>query len=697
MRRLLSVITSGLIIGFVTATATISYASLLFSGDLVGYLQQGLTLLLLSSIIISLITACFSSTVEAIGDSQDTVSALLALMLASAASGLIALNRPEQIFPTVIAMMAISSFVLGLFFWVFGMFRWSKLFRYIPFPVIAGVLAGLGWILINASINIMSGQKLSVSNLYDVNFIIHLLPGVLFGIILFYCSNNKFQFLLYPVVNVVMPILFIGTFLLFKIPITEEWFLGKSFQTGSWPPLQISDLKLIHWHSILKEAGNLVALLLTATLSFLFNLTGLELMLKKDIKFDRDLKTMGFANMAVGMVGGVGGYYGLFPSTLNHLLGAKSRFVGVISAFLMIGLLFVGMPILKFIPKSMVGGIILFTGIRFIYDWAFALRRTISFIEYVLILSIFLITAFFGFLQGTLCGIAIAIIIFVVEYGRIDVLKASFTGNHYQSHIERSFQEEKYLEEHGTEIYILRLHSFLFFGTAHHLYENIIRYIESHSIRYIVIDFKSVYGIDSSSILAFLKLGYYLKDKNIYPVFTGLAPRLKKPFLNANETGMSFTFFDTLDYGVEWCENDLLKNFTPEWEQAQKMSLPDILPGLSKQKFLKGEYLIHQGSSSSEMFIVQSGIVTVIANLKSGEKMRIRTFLPGTLIGEPSFFLNAPRTADVVAECDTIVYKITKSDLDRISKNSPILFAEFQNYIIKVLSERLSKFYYIVE
>ena len=93
MRRFLSVIISGLIIGFVTATATISYASLVFSGDLVGYLSQGLTLLLLSSIIISLITACFSSTVEAIGDSQDTVSALLALMLASVVSGLIALNH----------------------------------------------------------------------------------------------------------------------------------------------------------------------------------------------------------------------------------------------------------------------------------------------------------------------------------------------------------------------------------------------------------------------------------------------------------------------------------------------------------------------------------------------------------------------------------------------------------------------------
>lgn len=695
LHRGLYILVCGLTVGFSTALSAISYASLIFSGDLSIYFPNGVAILLISSTIMSLIIACFSTTVEVITEPQDTVSALIALMTSSIAAGLASQNLFNQIYPTVIVLIGVSALILGLFFWMFGAFRWSKLFRYIPFPVIAGILAGLGWILINSSVSIITDYKLSLENLQNQNFIIHLLPGVAFTVILLYISQKQFHYLVFPVTTFLPLILSVLLWCL-DFHISEDWFF-KSVSPGAiWPPLHLSDFGLIHWPSIFNESRNLVVLILTSTIAFLFNLTALELLLKKDINFDRELKTMGLANLAVGTTGGVAGYHAIMLTTLSHKLGAKSRLVGIICALCTFVTFLIGSSLLQFIPKFMMGGMVLYFGIKFIYDWAIAIKNTVSLIDYSLILSILLISVMFGFLNGVLIGVAIAIVFFVIQYSRIDILKSSFSWTSYPSHVERSLSKENYLKEHGEEIYILKLHSFLFFGTAYNLYEKITSYIENHVTHYIVIDFKDVSGMDSSTILVFLKLGYFAKARNIQLVFTSLALDSKKYLNNADKKiTPTFMFFDHLNMGVEWCENELLKNFIPVSEEAQ-VTLPDILPHLKKQKFSQGEYLIHQGSSSAEMFIVQSGEATVILNLKSGEKIRIRTLLAGSLIGELSFFLNIPSTADVVAECETIVYQITKPDLDKRSKDYPEKFQEFQNYIIKLFAERILKSHYAV-
>jgi MFS superfamily sulfate permease-like transporter len=80
----------------------------------------------------------------------------------------------------------------------------------------------------------------------------------------------------------------------------------------------------------------------------------------------------------------------------------------------------------------------------------------------------------------------------------------------YQSNVERSILEQEVLQERGDYIYILVLQNFIFFGTANALIENLCQRLKNQpQIQYVVLDFSSVTGLDSSAIHSFFKLNHY--------------------------------------------------------------------------------------------------------------------------------------------------------------------------------------------
>ena len=54
-----------------------------------------------------------------------------------------------------------------------------------------------------------------------------------------------------------------------------------------------------------------------------------------------------------------------------------------------------------------------------------------------------------AFLQGVVVGLLGAIVLFVINYSRINVVRYALTGAERRSNVERNFQEEKYLRENG--------------------------------------------------------------------------------------------------------------------------------------------------------------------------------------------------------------------------------------------------------
>jgi SulP family sulfate permease len=55
---------------------------------------------------------------------------------------------------TMLAVMSLSSLGVAAFFWIIGHFRLTRLLELMPYPVICGFMAGIGWLLLEAGIGI---------------------------------------------------------------------------------------------------------------------------------------------------------------------------------------------------------------------------------------------------------------------------------------------------------------------------------------------------------------------------------------------------------------------------------------------------------------------------------------------------------------------------------------------------------------
>jgi SulP family sulfate permease len=60
-----------------------------------------------------------------------------------------------------------------------------------------------------------------------------------------------------------------------------------------------------------------------------------------------------------------------------------------------------------------------------------------------------------------------------------------------------------------------------------------------------------------------------------------------------------------------------------------------------------------------------------------------------TVVGEMGFYRHVPRTASVIAEVPTVVYRLRREDFDRMQAADPEAAAALHKLIIRLLSDRL--------
>ena len=105
-----------------------------------------------------------------------------------------------------------------------------------------------------------------------------------------------------------------------------------------------------------------------------------------------------------------------------------------------------------------------------------------------------------------------------------------------------------------------------------------------------------------------------------------------------------------------------------------------------------GQVVVRQGEASDELIFVISGRVQVLLQLNTRdteESKRLRTYGPGSVVGEMGFFSGEPRSADIVAEVDAEVLCITRECNARIENLHPELARAIHRHVINTLAQRL--------
>jgi SulP family sulfate permease len=100
--------------------------------------------------------------------------------------------------------------------------------------------------------------------------------------------------------------------------------------------------------------------------------------------------------------------------------------------------------------------------------------------------------------------------------------------------------------------------------------------------------------------------------------------------------------------------------------------------------------LIRQNEPPDDVFVLESGRLQVEMETSEGTRVRVRTVLPGVVVGEIAMYTGVPRTADVVAETASVVMRLSRGSIERMEAEEPELAAALHRWLARTVSERLS-------
>jgi SulP family sulfate permease len=419
--------------------------------------------------------------------------------------------------------------------------------------------------------------------------------------------------------------------------------------------------------------------------------------LHRDLETNRELRDAGLLNVVSGALGGIPGYHALSLTALAERMSANARVAGLIAAAVPFAGVIFGASVIELIPRMIVGGVLVFLGLAFMVEWVWDKRRVLPPVEYGVVLVILAVIVGRGYLPGVEVGLVLAVVLFAVNYGRIELVREVAFGDIYHSNVDRPPSERARLRSMGGDVQILRVNGFLFFGSANGLLERIRKRVEAGPLRFLMIDLRRVTGVDSSAVVAFVKVIGLAQTHGFELVLTGVSEPVRKQLARGGvDEGELVRFEPDLDRGLQRCEEVLLR----EEGAAEPADLDgDVLAGmppglrtyLERVELEDGAVLIRQDESPTDVFVLESGRLRVETVTAEGTRMRLRTMNPGVVVGEVAMYSGVPRTADVVAEEPTVVLRLSGTEIARLETEDPELAAALHRWLATTIAGRLGE------
>jgi len=710
--RLLPAVSIGAVLGILLVIIEVSFAAMIYSDALAPLALRAAGVILFGTLLTCLITALGTTFKPSIMLPQDAPAAILSTAGVAVAASF-GMEASEDVrFMTMLAVMGSSAILTGGLFITIGHFKLANLFRFMPYPVVGGFLAGTGWLLASGSIGVMCDVPLTLSTLDQLinpAVMAKWLPGVLYGITLFMILNRWSHFLILPSALVLGMGLFYVGFLAYGISPTQAaqqgFLLSGLPEGGLWPAFSFTDISHINWSVVLTQIPTILTVALVSILGLLMNVSGMELASGQEVDLNQEYVTGGIGNTLAGFSGCFPGYSALSLSTLGLKTGANTRLTGLITGATLAATLFLGSSVLSYFPKPLLGGLLLLLGLFFIVDWIFASRKRLSTTDYGLVLAIFAMVAFVGFLEGVAFGLFATILFFVFRFSRISAIRESFDISTRTSLKKRPIPHQKILRAMAEQVRGHELTGYIFFGSASalvdQLKENLPGDQDNHG--YLLLDFTSVSGFDISAVNNFYRLIQTAELNSTTVVLTASPVELVAWLSKHIPSGSSHALktLPNLDEGLEWCEDHLLQRVQKELKQSQThqtelfdSSVDDMIiqlkrqerfealtqeltPWGNEQQFETGDQLTVQGEAVDGMLLITWGEAT-----EEVDSIRLNSLRPGSVVSAQAAFEEHIAESTVTADSSVTAIRITRSDCERLEKENPTLTIQLNRFLI---------------
>jgi SulP family sulfate permease len=703
-RGVLGGVLGGLIGGVIGIAISISFAALIFRGDLVEALPTGLGLSLVGSSILGFVAAARSSFPFASAGVQDSTTAILAVATAGLATQVT--GAP---LPTTVAVIAVSTVVMGVVLYGVGRLHLGEVARYMPFPVVGGFLVATGFLLMQGAGGIL-GRGQSGEELLDFASLMLWVPGVVIGIALYAAARFIKSTLATPIALLVVTV---GWRLGMAVTgvsadqaMDRGWLLGPFPTEVTWSPDTLRLVGDADWGAVAGAWLPILSIALVAVISLLLYVHALEHVAGTDVDANRELRVAGLAGVLAGAAGGLPGYLYFSNSSLLLRFGGRRRFAAIIAALLPLVVVGFGTTVLGLVPVAVIGGVLLSLGLSFVIEWLWDARVRLGRVDHALVLIIGAAVVIAGFLAAIAIGLVIAIGLFVVRYSRVDVVRRSYTLATESSTLDRPQEQQRALAENGDEVRVIEVHGYLFFGTASGLFgeHQFTAAADRREPCVVLYDLTAISGIDSSTVMALQRFDRQAVARHLTVVFAGLPERFRRaiaPAIAEARTGVRE--FADLDTAIQWCEDGILDRalgshepapaaeFGPLLERLLRGSEPAeaVLRNADRIALPAGTVVIKAGEPQPGLYFLETGRLSVLTARPDGTTLRLRQMLAGSVIGEISFYRGGGAAADVVAEQDCVLWHLAVDDIDRLEREDPPAAAAIHRFAASILAERI--------
>ncbi len=710
LRAALKDVLGGSAASVLTVTFGLSYSLLIFAGPLAPYLSYGVAATFISSAVLAAVIGIGSSLPFAVAGPESSTAAMTGILASSTVERIIAADPSAPLLAPVLLTLALASVVTGLVLCGFGMTRMGRAIRYVPYPVIGGFLGATGCLILLGAVRVITGQRLQFATLdrFDNALTLSELAAACAMALVLYLTWHRSR------TSFGLPAILVGgviaahiVFWLAGISLAQAQAAGWTFQpppaVNFMLPWSADAIRSYPWYALPEISGNFIAVVFVTASCTLFNTTGIEVATQREANLERELNVTGIANALSGAFGGYTGCVSISRSILNFNSGGTGPLSGLTVAAISLLMLAFAPTLLGYMPKFVLGGLLIYLGADQLHKWIIQSRRRLSVAEYLSLLAIIVIIVQWGFIAGILIGVVIGCATFALSASRIDSIKYSFDGTEYRSSLDRSREDQAVLSAHGDKIQGLNLQSYLFFGSANRLYQHVKALLARHpECRFLLFDFKLVTGIDSSAAYSFAQIKRAAQDRGIKLVLVHLPPAAEKALRSSEFVSHEVSIVPELDRALEWCENELIAQH--QGREQEEASLHDwftrilgseqdaagLIPRCRRLEVGAGEVIVSAGDAADSMHFILDGRVGIMVPAGEGGTTRVRSLGRYTTIGEMGLVSQAPRSATIQAEAASILYVLSAHQFEALKAENPLLGQKLLTYFVAVMAERLT-------
>jgi SulP family sulfate permease len=617
--------------------------------------------------------------------------------------------------------LAIVGFAAGLLQLATGFLGGGRIIKYIPYPVIAGYLSGVGLLIIIGQVPKFFGYPKALS----------LWQGL--------ADPSRWHWQSLVVGGITITVMLLSPRVFKKVPAAIVALLagiGAYFALAAiLPDLRTLDHnKLVigsiqasagdmgravwnHWSSLVRISPLVLWKLAipAATLAILLSIDTLKTCVILDVltggrhNSNRELTAQGIGNMASAVFCGMPGAGTMGATLVNLSGGGRSRWSGIFEAGFGIAILLLLGRFIAWIPVAALAGILFVVGYRMVDKKSvYLLRHKTTMLDFFVMLAVIVSALSFSLLAASGVGIAMSIVLFLRAQIRSTVIRRKLKGSQIFSKKRRTPEEMALLEEKGQLTTVCELQGELFFGTADQLNTELLA--DAETCRFVVIDMRRVRSVDYTAANMLKQLLGKLESRGGTLILCSVSESLPSGqdaqkylrYLGLQENRAGLRFFPDPDTALEWIEDTLLQETLgppdnhplefPEIGFFRGMT-PDELECIRQhielREYLTGVKIFSQNEEGDEIYFIRSGMVKITLPLTGGEPICLSTLQRGEILGEMAFLDKDRRSADALAETPVSLYVLSRQKFKEVAAGHPEIAALLFKRLAKELSQRL--------